>query len=231
MKIKKGSKDYSLHTRELEECIYLFSAKESREKPWMLIQRHFSDIQREQYNLKDIYNENAFEPIWCSWVDWDSKDIHTEMLLENMEEGVKLGIRNFIIDDGWYGNGLDSDYSTEMNIGDWGPDENKIPDMRYLVDAAHKMGARPIIWCAPHAVAKASKAYKKNYRLLLSDESGNPIMNAPQYNSYCFCCSEARKEMIKICVQLLEKWDFDGAKYDLFNWVPNYKCKSPYHIQ
>ncbi len=229
LQIKKGTKDYSLHTRELEEYLYLFSAKESKRIPWMLIQRHFSDVLRKQYDLKDIYNENAFEPIWCSWVDWDSKEINTKMLLESMEEGVKTGIKNFIIDDGWYGHGLDSDYSTEMNIGDWEPDKNKIPDMHQLVEKAHKMGARTIIWCAPHAVAKYSKAYKQNYKLLLADEGGKPVMNEPQYHSYCFCCPESRKEMVDICVKLFKNWNFDGAKYDLFNWIPNYKCKSPYH--
>lgn len=174
-------------------------------------------------------NRDAFAPIWCSWVDWDSKDINTEMLLENIREGVSLGIQNFIIDDGWYGNGLDSNYDVEMDIGDWEPDKSKIPNMKYLVDETHKLGARLIIWCAPHAVAKNSKAFKSNKYLLLGDSNGNPVMNEPRYYSYCLCCKESRQAVVDICVELLNKWDFDGAKYDLFNWIPSIKCENPSH--
>lgn len=229
LEIKKGSKNYPLHKNIFNEKLYLYSANGSKGIPWVLIQREFTNLQRKEFNLVDTMNENAFEPIWCSWVDWDSKDINTKMLLENMKIGISLGIKNFIIDDGWYGNGLDSNYSTEMNIGDWKPDPKKISDMAELVDKAHKVGAKLIIWCAPHAVAKKSNSFEKNYKLLLSDKLGNPIINAPQYYSYCFCCEKSRKKMADICVMLQEKWGFDGAKYDLFNWIPDYNCESPYH--
>lgn len=36
--------------------------------------------------------------------------------------------------------------------------------------------------------------------------------------------------MADICVKLIEKWGFDGSKYDLFNWVPNVPCKNPNHV-
>jgi len=35
--------------------------------------------------------------------------------------------------------------------------------------------------------------------------------------------------MEDICVNLIERWGFDGSKYDLFNWVPNCQCKNPDH--
>ncbi len=227
LEITKGNEYYPLHTQNYMEGIYYF--KGNRKKAWMMVQREFSEIHKKKYHLEDLYCKNALEPMWCSWVDWDSKDINTEMLLENMSSGVELGIKNFIIDDGWYGNGLDSAYSVDMNIGDWEPDPQKIPDMKALVDKAHQLGAKPFIWCAPHAVAKNSNAFKNNYKYLLSDETGTPILNEPQYYSYCFQCPESREIMADICVKLIEKWGFDGSKYDLFNWVPNIPCKNPNH--
>lgn len=229
LEITKGDEHYPLHTAEYMEGIYYYNSSDNEKKAWMLVQREFSDMHRKRYKLEEQYSKNALEPMWCSWVDWDCKDINSKMLLENMEAGVELGIKNFIIDDGWYGNGLDSAYSVDMNIGDWEPDPQKIPDMKALVDKAHQLGAKPFIWCAPHAVAKNSKAYEKNYQYLLSDETGAPIMNEPQYYSYCFQCPESREIMADICVKLIEKWGFDGSKYDLFNWVPNIPCKNPNH--
>lgn len=229
LEITRGNEFYPLHTTEYVEGVYYYHPTNKDKKAWMMVQREFSDLQRETYNIKEQYLKNALEPMWCSWVDWDSKDINTEMLLTNMEAGVELGIKNFIIDDGWYGNGLDSAYTIDMNIGDWEPDLQKIPDMKALVDRAHQLGAKPFIWCAPHAVAQKSEAFQQNYKYLIADENGKPIINEPQYFSYCFQCPESREIMADICVKLIEKWGFDGSKYDLFNWVPNIPCKNPNH--
>ncbi len=227
--IKRGTIDYPLNSKNETAKIYIYSSEKANNKTWPEIEKEFAYLQRKRFGLSDCVDANAMEPVWCSWVDWDSKDINTDMLLENIKEGVRLGIKNFIVDDGWYGNGLDSPYDVEMDIGDWEPDKSKIPDMKYLVDETHKMGGKLIIWCAPHAVGKKSKAFSKNKKFLLADSNGRPIINEPRYYSYCLCCKESRKIMADICVDLLEKWDFDGAKYDLFNWIPSVKCENPYH--
>lgn len=227
--VQRGNQAYPLNAAEYHEAVFYFRAMDGENKPWMLVQREFSEQIHKKYQLEDQYSQNALEPMWCSWVDWDSSDINTEMLLSNMEAGVQLGIKNFIIDDGWYGNGLDSAYSVDMNIGDWEPDIDKIPDMKRLVEKAHQLGAKPFIWCAPHAVAEKSAAYKQNHAYLIADEDGKPVLNEPQYYSYCFQCEKSREIMADICVKLIEKWGFDGSKYDLFNWVPNVPCKNPNH--
>ena len=229
LEIVRGNKSYPLKATTYAEGIFYYKANDYNKQSWVLVQRNFSELHKSEYDIQDRYSKDALEPMWCSWVDWDSKDINSEMLLENMKEGVELGIKNFIIDDGWYGNGLDSAYTVDMNIGDWQPDLKKIPDMKKLVDKAHQIGAKPFIWCAPHAVAKNTKAYEKNYKYLLADENGVPIINEPQYYSYCFQCPESREIMANICAELIEKWGFDGSKYDLFNWVPNTPCKNPNH--
>jgi alpha-galactosidase len=35
--------------------------------------------------------------------------------------------------------------------------------------------------------------------------------------------------MADICAGFIKRWDFDGAKYDLFNCVPNNRCENPEH--
>ncbi len=229
LEIARGNDYYPLGINEYRENLFYYHAVDKDQKSWMSVQRDFSELQREIYGIKEQFLRNALEPMWCSWVDWDSKDISTDMLLTNVKAGVELGIKNFIIDDGWYGNGLDSDYMTDMDIGDWEPDPKKIPDMKALVNQAHQLGARLFIWCAPHAVAQKSQAFQKNYDFLIADENGKAIINEPQYYSYCFQCPQAREIMSDICAKLIEKWGFDGSKYDLFNWVPNVPCKNPNH--
>lgn len=229
LSIMRGSDNYSLNKVSYDENLFYFNDRVNGNKPWLIVQREFSDLQRNKYNIIEQSSKKALEPMWCSWVDWDSKDINDKMLLSNIKSGVELGIKNFIIDDGWYGNGLDSDYSIDMDIGDWEPDLKKIKNMKSLVENIHEIGGRAIIWCAPHAVAEKSKSFKLNNKYLIADEEGKPIINEPQYYSYCFQCKESREIMANICVKLINKWGFDGAKYDLFNWVPNCKCKNPNH--
>ena len=43
-------------------------------------------------------------------------------------------------------------------------------------------------------------------------------------------CPDAREIMAGICTAFIEEWDFDGAKYDLFNCVPNVRCTSTDHV-
>lgn len=94
LEITKGDEHYPLHTAEYMEGIYYYNSSDNEKKAWMLVQREFSDMHRKRYKLEEQYSKNALEPMWCSWVDWDSKDINSKMLLENMEAGVELGIKN-----------------------------------------------------------------------------------------------------------------------------------------
>ena len=55
------------------------------------------------------------------------------------------------------------------------------------------------------------------------------MLNPTQFYALCFRSPQARQVMTDVCVNLLRRWDFDGAKYDLFNWVPNVPCHSSQH--
>lgn len=205
------------------------SEREQEKQPWVMTVREFTNYQRSLFSLCDPVVKASLLPIWCTWADWHSNDINSDMILENVKMGVELGIFNYIIDDGWFGPGLDNDYSVQLNIGDWEPDPDKIPDMNELVKTIKGYGAKPMIWCAPHAVAAAAKCFPERKSLLIADEFGEPIINPTQFYSLCFMNSEARDVMANICLKFIEKWDFDGAKYDLFNWVPNVPCRNPEH--
>lgn len=233
---RRGTEEYPLSRSaaaadgSLTEHVYLVSGPQGDERrPWLDVLRDFSEQTRAAFGLEDRIVAESFEPFWCSWTDWASDDISTEMVLENVKIGLDVGVRNFIIDDGWFGPGLDTAYETPLNIGDWKPDPDKFPDMHALVRRVEAMGARALIWCAPHAVGPAADCFADRRHLLIAPASGEPVLGETQFYSLCFMNAEARRTMADVCVRLVQEYGFHGAKYDLFNWIPDLRCESPHH--
>lgn len=198
-------------------------------EPWTITMRRFAAAQREAYHLVDQAPDDAWQPVWCSWVDWASDELSDQLVLENARRGVELGIRNFIIDDGWFGPGLDSSYDEPLNIGDWQPDPKKFKNMRALVQRVREIGGKTLIWCAPHAVGPAARCLPEREHLLMRGPDGLPARSETQFHSLCFRSPEARDVMTDVCTELVREFDFDGAKYDLFNWLPPTGCQSTRH--
>lgn len=196
---------------------------------WASVLRDFSGHTRRLHGRPDQATPGALEPFWCSWTDWSSDDLDEDLVLGNVRAGLDVGIRNFIIDDGWFGPGLDSPYGTPLNIGDWTPDRARFPDLPALVRDIGALGGRALIWCAPHAVGPAAECFDERRPLLIAPASGEPVRSETQFYSLCFMSPEAREVMAGICVRLAQAYGFHGAKYDLFNWVPDIRCRSPFH--
>ncbi len=211
------------------EHLYFRQYDDDSGEPWILTLRDFGQHMKRIYDIPDVTTEASMQPLWCSWTDWMSDNVTDEVILANVREGVKLGIKNYIIDDGWFGPGLDTDYSVPLNIGDWQPDPAKIKDMGKLVSDIRQAGGVPMIWCAPHAVAKEANCFQERKKYLIVDDAGELLTTPNMFHSFCFMCPEARRIMADICVSLIKQWDFDGAKYDLFNCVPNMRCHSTAH--
>ncbi len=231
--IERGSAEYPLDAAAgpgpVTESIYVRQGGDAERLPWLAAMREFSEHTRTAYGLQDRQVPASLEPFWCSWVDWASDDINEDMVLANVETGLDLGVRNFIIDDGWFGPGLDTSYDTPLNIGDWQPDPAKFPDMHRLVKRIESLGARAIIWCAPHAVGPRAEVYPSLRHLLIATADGEPILGETQFYSLCFMSAEARERMVEVCTALARDWGFHGVKYDLFNWIPQTRCSSPGH--
>ncbi len=211
------------------EHLYFRTAADAPNQPWILTLRDFAEYQKKLFNIPDVTTPGALHPLWCSWTDWFSDDVTDEVILRSVAEGVKLGIRNFIIDDGWFGPGLDNDYDVELNIGDWRPDPAKIKDMGELVRQVKALGGVPMIWCAPHAVARGADCFQQRKKHLIVGENGELMETPNKFHCLCFMCPEAREIMADICASFIREWDFDGAKYDLFNSVPTMRCCSGDH--
>ncbi|MBN1942591.1 MAG: alpha-galactosidase [Phycisphaerae bacterium] len=237
VRIRRGTESYPIPDSvararadgSITEHLYFRGGRQTPRQPWLMTLREFAEFQKKLYDIPDVSNRRSMAPLWCSWTDWFSDDVTDEVILNNVREGLELGIKNFIIDDGWFGPGLDNDFDVELNIGDWQPDPAKIKDMPALVREIKELGGAPMIWCAPHAVAPGAKCFEARKAYLIRGADGELVLTGNKFHSLCFMCPDARKIMADICESFITQWDFDGAKYDLFNCVPNEPCRNPDH--
>lgn len=212
-----------------EEGIYLLDEPRNTGIPWTETLREFHEIRQAWEKIKLPYTKASMYPMWCSWTDWDSAKVTEAVVRENVEEGLKLGIMNYIIDDGWFGLGLDCDEKLQLNIGDWTEDPAKFPDLRKFTGEMKAMGASPIIWCAPHAVGDLANVRETRKKHLIKDEEGKLVYTGNGFNALCLRNPEAREIMADICTRLAVEYDTDGAKYDLYNCIPDVRCCSQEH--
>ena len=206
------------------EILYLKEFAEGSEIAWTEVLKEFSTTRRRTEEIVYPYNKEGMMPLWCSWTDWHSDDVTEEVILDNVQNGVKLGIKNYIIDDGWFGPGLDSPLDAILNIGDWTEDQTKIKDLKKLTGKIRALGGKSVIWCAPHAVGDGAKCLRERKPYLMTDKHGALIKTSNKFNVLCLRSPEAREIMADICARLITEYDTDGAKYDLYNCIPAEEC-------
>lgn len=192
---------------------------------WVHTLRAFSAVQRACYGLPTPASGPARLPVWCSRVDWDSE----ELILQNVRRGRALGIDTFIVDDGWFGPGLDSSYDTPLNVGDSEPEPEKFPDFARMLAAVHEQGGKLLLWLAPHAVGSAADCLAEREPHLMRDHHDQLLVCPTRFYALCLRSPQARQVMAESSVRLLRRWDIDGFKYDLFNWLPAEACHSSLH--
>lgn len=236
LEIGRGIEGYPIPTNYLNqddgsitEYLFIKDYPSGSSQSWLMTLREFCLKEQQLFGLQLSYDEGTLEPLWCSWTDWHSDNVTEAVILENVKQGVSLGIKNYIIDDGWFGPGLDSNMDTALNIGDWDVDPAKIKDLKALNHEIRKLGGRPLIWCAPHAVGAIAKCRNERLKYLCKDKNGELIETKNKFNVLCFRNAEAREIMANICVRLAIDFDTDGAKYDVFNCIPGKKCYSDNH--
>ncbi len=83
-------------------------------------------------------------------------------LVELFDEGKKLGVDLFLLDDGWFGNAFPRD-DDKNGLGDWQEDKRKLPSgIGYLVKEAEKKGIKFGIWLEPEMVNPKSELYRQH---------------------------------------------------------------------
>lgn len=93
--------------------------------------------------------------------NWEATyfNFDTEKLVSIAEEGAKLGIELFVLDDGWFGK-RDADNSS---LGDWFEDRRKLPGgLTELADRINQQGLKFGLWFEPEMISPDSELYRKH---------------------------------------------------------------------
>jgi hypothetical protein len=169
----------------------------------------------------------ALLPVWCTWTAFCSSDMTDRRVLDNARIARDMGIGSVILDDGWFGAGLDDD-AGEVMLGDYRPDPHKFPDLRRHVDELHALGLNVLLWHAPLCVAPASRAYHELRHLLIHDEAGE-FISVNGLAQLCPASPAVRRYVAEETIRLMRSTGVDGLKVDLFNCLPAGLCVSSEH--
>ncbi|MEC0177635.1 alpha-galactosidase [Paenibacillus favisporus] len=93
--------------------------------------------------------------------NWEATyfDFNADKLVSIAEEGAKLGIELFVLDDGWFGK-RDADNSS---LGDWYGDRRKLPDgLADVAERINRLGLKFGLWFEPEMISPDSELYRKH---------------------------------------------------------------------
>jgi len=107
---------------------------------------------------------DGYKPRMTLLNNWEAThtDFTEKRLVELFDEGKKLGIDLFLLDDGWFGNKFPRN-DDKNGLGDWQEDKKKLPSgLGYLVTEAEKKGIKFGIWLEPEMVNPKSELYQQH---------------------------------------------------------------------
>lgn len=150
----------------------------------------------------------AFEPLYSTWYAfW--QDVTDKGLEKEFAPAAELGMKTFILDDGWQ---IEKPLGVYGTTGDWLPAPSRFPDMKGHVAKAHKAGLKYLVWAALPKVGHASEAYKRFKGKFLLDEpvESRSAMLDPRF-------PEVREYLAATFAARLRDWDLDGLKLDFID--------------
>ena len=209
-----------------ELSVDLFSTRE--QKSWFHGLKRYTGLIKERENIRYPRNAMAFEPTWCTWTSFFSKEMTEQKILDNAKFCKELGIGSIILDDGWFGPGLDDDVSGDLNIGVYEPDPVKLPDLVGLTKKVQAMGVKVLLWHAPLCVAKTSPVYEKLKKYMMIKD-GKEYTSVNGLQQLCPACPEVREYVARETERMMKEYGCDGFKVDLYNCLPETACESKEH--
>ncbi|OGS43253.1 MAG: hypothetical protein A2539_10440 [Elusimicrobia bacterium RIFOXYD2_FULL_34_15] len=194
---------------------------------WFHVARDYADLFKERMDIEYPINEKSYLPVWCTWTGWLSDDLTEKLVIDNAKLAKKAGIKSIIIDDGWFGPGLDAPKDYGVTIGDYYPDK-KFPNMKQLVKTIQDMDMMAILWIAPLAIHPKTKNYQK-YGDLVVHNNGKKVVTFNGFSNLCPSNPEARRHMVDDMKRLITEYGVDGLKIDLYNCLPPLPCDATNH--
>jgi len=217
---------WSHHRGAVEELPVSLYVQE-RAQTWVHALREYGAAVRSAEGIEYPVQDDAWNPTWCTWTAACSSEMDDRRVMDNARVARDLGIRTVILDDGWFGVGLDDDDGV-LNVGDYAPDPKRFPDLGRLVGQLHELGLKVLLWHAPLCVAPTSQAYSR-LRPWLIHRDGHEFVSVNGLAMLCPSSPEVRQYVADETVRLMKSWGVDGIKADLYNCLPVGPCVSTAH--
>lgn len=214
-------------TKELEIGLYLNESHPT----WIHALREYANLIRKREGIAYPQNPAAWDPTWCTWTAFCSNEMTADRVLENAKYVKELGMGTIILDDGWFGPGLDddpADIADVLNLGDYYPDPQKFPDLKGLIAKIQKMGLKALLWHSPLSVARTSKTYEPMKQYMIH-RNGKEFTSVNGLAQLCPACPAVREHIKRETTRFLTDYGADGLKVDLYNNLPDAMCDSPHH--
>lgn len=209
--------------KEVREAFYCAECPDS----WFHALRRFTALSRRRFGVRYPRNPAALDPVWCTWTAWCSDRMNDQTVQANARIARHLGIRTLILDDGWFGPGLDTD-DRPLNIGDYEPDRAKFSDLASTIRSLKQEGLSVLLWYAPTCLSPDSRAFSrwKDHRIA---REGEPVMAPNGFYNLCPCDPEVRAYVCGEIARMIAGYEPDGFKIDLYNTLPTTPCTGGAH--
>lgn len=145
--------------------------------------------------------------------NWEATyfDFNEEKILNIAEEGRKLGIELFVLDDGWFGE-RDNDSSS---LGDWFEHANKLKNgLKEVADQVHEKGIKFGLWFEPEMISKESKLFKEHSDWALQIPRRGISKGRDQY-VLDFSREDVRENISQQLFDILDNIPIDYIKWDM----------------
>ncbi len=138
-------------------------------------------------------------------------NIDEKKLLNLANEGKRLGIELFVMDDGWFGKRNDDTTS----LGDWYANEKKLPGgVRGIADKINGIGMDFGIWVEPEMISVDSELYK-NHPEWVIEIPGKPHSEGRHQRILDLTCRDVQDYIIKSMSEVFTSGNISYVKWDM----------------
>ncbi len=152
--------------------------------------------------------ESAFDPLYSSWYNF-YQNVHDKDLEAELAIAARLGMKTFIVDDGWQTEDNNRGYAY---CGDWQVSKRRFPDMAAHVKKVQDLGIKYMMWYSVPFIGLKSANYEKfKGKYVVSNDRGmGAAVLDPRF-------PEVRKFLVDTYVKALKDWNIDGFKLDFID--------------
>lgn len=152
--------------------------------------------------------ESALDPLYSSWYNFH-QDVHAADIEAELAIAAKLGMKTFIVDDGWQTDDTNRGYAF---CGDWKVSPRRFPDMAAHVKRVQALGVKYMMWYSvPFIGHKSANFPRFKGKYLMDDDRGmGAAVLDPRF-------PEVRKFLVDTYVNALRDWNIDGFKLDFID--------------